>query len=363
MKLTAKLLEDYDNIVIEHDYFNDASSSILSHIQLGSRGRILMVVGPTGVGKTTLINFSVDKLNEYVKTYPERGFSPPITLEALAPKTGTFRWRSFYIRALNKLSEPGINSKSDIDKCVETLRTKSISLSSCKITTDDLGELFEQAIRNIKPIAIFIDEIQHLTKCRTTRNKTDNLDVIKSHSNTAVTSFILIGTYEAREMMYHGGQLSRRVYVEHFQRYTNNIENLTKFDQILRTIIVHYKIPVTKEVSNNISYFYNHSLGCVGILTTWIRTALEYAISTNSSTLELKHFQKKRLNNIQLNAILREISVFEFEHQNEKDFDINEFYREQYSPKKNNKETKTSKNSCKKKPFTTKPKRDVLQGM
>jgi len=364
MKLTTKILENYDNMVIEHKYFNTAASSVLSHIQYGSKGRILMVVGPTGVGKTTLINYSVSKLNEFVEKYPEKGFTAPLVLEAPAPEKGSFNWASFYSSALNTLSEPGVHAKSNLDKSVAMLSKTESPLLTSKFSSIKLRELFEQSIRNLRPIAIFIDEIQHLVKCKTEKRKTDNLDVIKSLSNTLPTSFILTGTYEAREMMYHGGQLSRRVHVEHFQRYQNSDAEMAIFNQVFKSIIHQYEIPTTKAVMNNIDFLYNHSLGCIGILATWLRISIEHGISENSKELQMKHLQKSRLNNIQLSSILQEIDTFEYEHNHEQDFDIESFIfeKKEEQKKKDKKISSTPNQMCKTKPFSSKPKRDVLQG-
>ena len=321
MKIKDNILKDFDQIVVEHKYFMDAVTPVLSHIQHGSRGRMLMLVGPTGVGKTTLIKFSIEKLNQFVDDNPELGYSKPVVLEARSPEVGSFSWSGFYFEALEALNEPGIYVKGDLDNSVALLREGKVPPQFRGLTTHKLRSLFEQAISMRKPIAVFIDEIQHLAKCKTRSRVTDNLDVVKSLSNTCQTSFVLTGTYEARQMMYNGGQLSRRVNVAHFRRYSDDKEGFKIFYQIFMSIINVLDLPTEKDLENNMQYFYNHSLGCVGILATWIRTAVELLISTKCKTLTLKHFHKSRLTNLQLSSILREIQAFELEHNNVQDFD------------------------------------------
>lgn len=357
MKLTIDLLKIFGEIVVEHPLFTSTVTPVLTHIQLGSRGRISMVVGPTGVGKTTLIRFCGKHLHEYINENPHYEYSPPLILEALSPESGRFDWKSFYIDALHKMHEPGLDSKVDLDGCVSSLVNGKKPSSFRSMTQYQLRELFEQAVKIRNPIAIFIDEIQHITKCASVVRKTDNLDVIKSLSNTTATSFILAGTYQARSMMYFGGQLSRRVNIIHFRRYRYENEGIEIFAQIIKTIIEKYSIPVSNDLMNNILYLYNHSLGCVGILMSWLQQAIEIAITSKCRTLKIEHFEKTRLNNIQLSAILNEIHSFEVEHDDASDFDPKSFLFPQSNKKM---EAEKSNSSNKLKPGTRKPCRDPL---
>jgi len=357
MKLTKDLLDIFEEIVIEHPLFNLTVTPILTHIQLGSRGRISMIVGPTGVGKTTLIRFCEKRLCDYIRTNPHCEYSVPLVLEALSPESGNFNWKDFYTNALRKMHEPGIDAKVDLDACVSSLISGKKAVSYRGMTQYQLRALFEQAVQTLNPIVIFIDEIQHITKCPSIVRKTDNLDVIKSLSNTTSTSFILAGTYEARSMMYYGGQLSRRVNVIHFKRYHQEDDGIKIFSQIIKSIIKEYDIPISNEILKNIKYLYNHSLGCVGILMTWFHEATGIAITEKCKTLKINHFKSTRLNNIQLSAILNEIQSFEIEHEDDSDFKPTSILNTQSSNEKNSKNTTVKHNL---KPGVRKPCRDPL---
>lgn len=326
MASKTNILGKFDNIVVEHPHFHNAVEPVLTHVQLGSRGGILMVVGPTGVGKSTLIRYCIKTLDEYVLKYPECGMGYPLVIEAPAPERGEFNWKDFYIHALKGLCEPSPERKIDIDAAVDALiHGKSIA-SHKHMTTYKLREIFEQAIDIRRPIAIFIDEVQHLAKCKSQIRKADNLDVIKSISNGAATSYILVGTYEARDMMYHGGQLSRRVCIDHFHRYREDILDFRYFEHIFRSICIQFNLKVDEDVRNDIWYLYNHTLGCIGILMTWIRKTVELSITRGTKTLSRELFEKSRLSNIQLTAIAQEIAAFEHEHAQESDFDPMPFF-------------------------------------
>jgi len=328
MTINAKLLKHFDNLVVEHPGFMDSMTSVLTHVQYGAPGRIMMVVGPTGVGKSTLIRYCVEKLDAFVKDNPDCGWTPPLVLEAMAPESGEFKWSDFYTRALRALNEPGVNAKTDIDLAISELQLGKRISQRRKLSVPDLRRLLEQALRIRRPIAVFIDEIQHLAKSKSLIRKVDNLDVVKSISNLPLTTFILSGTYEARAMMYHGAQLSRRVSINHFQRYQDVPGDRGAFNGVIRSVVHAYKLPIDKDVLEDIDYLYNHTLGCIGILLTWLRTAMEAAIGSRANSVKRAHFEKARLSNIQLAAIASEIHAFESEHRFEGDFDPKKFFLE-----------------------------------
>ena len=69
--LNTELLESLDNLVISHPLFNAVKDSLMAQVQFRCRGQIPMLVGPTGVGKTTIIHKLNYELNTYVQNNPE----------------------------------------------------------------------------------------------------------------------------------------------------------------------------------------------------------------------------------------------------------------------------------------------------
>jgi len=108
MRSKQEILVHLDEMVIEHTVFSNLCDKLLTTIQEGARGRILMVVGPTGVGKTALAGLLINILTTFVNSHPELGFWPPIFLDADSPEYGEFTWRAFYMQGLKKLAEPAI---------------------------------------------------------------------------------------------------------------------------------------------------------------------------------------------------------------------------------------------------------------
>src|SRR4029434_2123935 len=77
----------------------------------------------------------------------------------------------------------------------------------------------ERALAFRRPVAILIDEAQHLARIGSGRRVSDQLDVIKSLANRTKTVHVLIGTYELLAFRNLSAQLSRRSIDIHFPRY------------------------------------------------------------------------------------------------------------------------------------------------
>jgi len=77
----------------------------------------------------------------------------------------------------------------------------------------------EQAVHYRRPVAVMIDEAQHLGKIPSGRRLLDQLDVIKSIANQKKTAQVLFGTYDLLAFRNLNGHLSRRSIYVHLARY------------------------------------------------------------------------------------------------------------------------------------------------
>lgn len=357
--INRKLLKQLKNAVIEHPAFTDCLEAIMSQVEYRNNGEIPMVVGPPGAGKTTLIKKATEQLLKFTKENPKLGFGPPVVIEAPSPESGEFNWRDFYRDALRDgFAEVVLNKRINIDKIEQEIKNGVIKPQYGALTVYDYRGLLLDTAQARSPIAILIDEVQNLAKSSDFAKKSDNLDVLKSLSNKLKSPIIPVGTYEAREMLYHGGQLSRRVSLLHLKRYSESRQDQRYFKAIVETISgKDLKIPLSDSVKDNTEYLYNHSLGCVGILIDWVSRAGGLAIRRSKKCISKKEMDDRRLKNIQLAAIAREISAFENEHEDKDDFSPS-FYFNNVS-KDDSESTKKNDNS-KRRPGIRNPARDYV---
>src|SRR5439155_20992017 len=107
---------------------------------------------------------------------------PVARIEAIAPDSGSFCWRSYFTRLLKELSDTvadrrrvsSFDMDADPDEPFKVRRRSSGS---------EYRYAVEQTLRFRKPAAVLIDEAQHLGKVASGRRLLDQLDVIKSIAN------------------------------------------------------------------------------------------------------------------------------------------------------------------------------------
>lgn len=169
----------------------------------------------------------------------------------------------------------------------------------------DLRLVVEQAVQHRRPVAILIDEAQHLTKIASGRKLQDQLDCLKSLSNQTGILIVLLGTYELLIFRNMSAQLSRRSVDIHFQRYHADIEDdINMFQSVLMTFQQHLPLKEEPNLIARWDYFYERSIGCVGILKEWLTRALSEALEDGGKRLTRKHVTRFALSLAQCEKML-----------------------------------------------------------
>jgi len=156
----------FESKVIAHQQLKKTYEALLHAIRNPSGTTLILLVGPTGAGKTTLRSRIVKQLIEDARDNPSltRGHIPVIAMEAPSPDSGSFSWRDYFTRALLEASEPLLAHK--IAYAVRQMHRDSHGrlLIDRRVTTPDLRHLFEQCMQHRSPQAFIVDEAQHFKK-------------------------------------------------------------------------------------------------------------------------------------------------------------------------------------------------------
>ncbi len=125
----------------------------------------------------------------------------------------------------------------------------------------------------------------------------DQLDWIKSMTNVTGVLHVLIGTYELLNFRNLSGQASRRGLDLHFPRYKFQSETDQRdFQGVLLALLKQVPISVElEELMQHWVYFYERSIGCVGVLKDWLIRALAAALYDKSKLLTLEYLQDHAL--------------------------------------------------------------------
>jgi hypothetical protein len=296
-------LARFNAYTVVHPHLKEAYEKFLDVICNPGGASLVFLFGPTGVGKTTLlrqiVKVLIDKNSTEIQN--DSDYFPVTTVEAVAPEAGNFDWKHYYQSILISLTEfPHYN------RFVKK-RSRLIGIGSRQrliTSTNHLSRIREQVIASIRQrrlVALLTDEAQRFTKMSSGRKQRDALDAMQSMAsmtrqtasdNSTCTIHGLFGTYELLDFRNLSAQLSRRSIDIHFPRYqVNCAEDLFEFKRVLKSFSQNMIFSKTPELEKDWEYFYERSIGCVGILKDWLTQAYRKALDENASTLTIQHWQ------------------------------------------------------------------------
>jgi energy-coupling factor transporter ATP-binding protein EcfA2 len=302
--------------IVAHPRLMAVHQSLMQAIRYATNGRLILVFGPTGVGKTTLRRGIERALIEVLLSAlaQDPGRIPVASLEAVSPERGQFDWQDFYTRALIALNEPLIQHKlapgNELawDAAGVQCNEHGQLVMSSKLTVGKLRRALESCLRHRRPAAFIIDEAQHLQKIAGGRRLRDQMDAIKSLAERSGTVHVLIGTYELLNLTNLSDQLSRRSYPIPFSRYRADEEADRKaFKGVIRTFQDHLPLPESPDLVGQWDYLYEYAAGCVGILKVWLCDALAAALERGEKTITHQQLKRHAMSPDRLMNIIREM--------------------------------------------------------
>lgn len=298
----AVRLAYFQSKVVAHPHLKETHQRLWQALQHPTGAALLLVFGPTGVGKTTLRLRVEQQLLEAAqgKSAPSPGHMPVVGMEVAVPEAGNFRWRDYYKRALLALEEPLIEHKRQSGE--------GKSAPTPHVVTADLRWALEQALRHRQPAAFIVDEAQHLKKLSSGRRLLDQLDTLKSLASLSGTVHVLIGTYELLSFAHLSAQLDRRSLEIHFPRYhPDRPDDMVAFQRVLLTFQRHLPLVGEPDLLAQTEYFYERSVGCVGILKDWLTRSLATTLEAERPTLTRQILEQQALSTPKLLRLAREI--------------------------------------------------------
>lgn len=306
----AERLAYFTTRMVAHPRLKAVHEAVLQVLRQPASTALLVVFGPTGVGKTTLrLRLEHQLWAEAVAASAGPLEHVPIVgVEAQAPESGSFNWKDYYRRALRALHDPVVYQK--IDYGIRGVRQDSEGrlILGPNVVVTELRSALEQALAHRRPLAVLVDEAQHLKKMASGRRVLDQMDTIKSLANTTQTLHILLGTYDILGLTQLSGQLSRRSEEIHFGRYhyDDPVEQ-QQFRRVLYTFQGLLPLPDAPDLVGRAEYCYERCLGCVGVLKTWLTQALAAALNEGLQTLTPAILERTALPTRHLVQMAREL--------------------------------------------------------
>lgn len=309
-------LRYFKELTVRHPRLSSAYDELWSAIRDSNPGSIIFLLGPTGVGKSTLLEKLESRLTGAVLSELDEDIErlPVVKVQLLAPILGSFDWKDYFKELLTEMEEPLNDFKEDMEGLQESRLSSHKGFRSNRRLLDDnragvrpLRFASFQTLKHRRPLAVLIDDAQHFGIVSSGRKLLDQLNAIKTQGDKSLITHVLCGTYELTPLRNLNGQLSRRSFDIHFRRYLAEDEvQRDEFINVLYTFQQHLPLPKTPDLVSNWDYFYERSLGCVGILKDWLTRSLALAIRDNRETLSLKYIERRALSVTQCATMLRE---------------------------------------------------------
>ena len=303
---TTERLAYFQSITVHHQKLRMALANLLLNIEAPVDLSVFFVVGPAGVGKTTLRRRTEKLLLE--SALPTMLNVPNqlqvAAIEAVPAEKGVFSYKDYYLRALDALSP--FQSQTDyID-----VQAKSASYYYPGFQgkhPETLRRILEQSMKRHRLKAFMIDEAQHLVMVAGGKQMLHQMDWLKSIANLTETIHVLFGTYDLLNCCTLSGQVSRRSADIHLARYfSEQSEDVEEFRRVIQTFQEHLPLLEEPNLMQHQDYLLDYSIGCVGILNAWLTKALRMALSEGAKTILLNHLQQNEYSSARRKQIQQE---------------------------------------------------------
>lgn len=299
-------LSYFRNYTIAHPRLRETFTSFYNTLQECAPGTIIFLFGPTGAGKTTLRLAIEREITKILLTELEtnKWRLPIVGIPAASSETGIFNWKDFYRRLLFALDEPCVDKKIWPNKIFKSNDYYNYPIGF-KAAGIELRFAAEKALSLRQPMALLIDDAQHIAKVGSGKRIQNQLDCIKSLADITQIPIGLFGTYELLAFRNLSAQLSRRSIDIHLMRYRSDVEvDIKVFKNVLGQFQRHLPLSEEPDLTAEWDYFYERSIGCIGILKDWLYKALVKAINDKRQQLKTIHLQSTHLSVSQCEKML-----------------------------------------------------------
>lgn len=253
----------FANWTEDHPFYRGVRRWIMDRLKSFSDPAIFIILGPTGVGKSTMIQHLKADLAKAMKSamVDDPSLIPYLEAEATYTPGVGLDWATFL--------EDLLDSGNDllIDAKVEN-------------PTDRPGSRVRALLRAVNRMMLYrspalgiIDEGAALVKAGSRGGLETNLNYLKSLGNRSKTHLAFFGDYGLAELAQYSGQLDRRCYFAHLPPYPSTMGK--EFGDVVASFEKRaHSFGISCELCSSTDFLLANSCGCVGLLHRWIQEAL-----------------------------------------------------------------------------------------
>ncbi len=294
------LLDRFKAYAVWHPRLVQVQTQVLDTIWEPADVAFVVVCGPSGVGKSKLAEVLTRRLNTPKQGSNGQGTRRALLINTRPPDGALFHRTDFYQKGLALLGKTTIDRRIKVDvTTAEHLVEKKRPRGKATAYPDnpEVRDAYEEELRRLALRTVILDEAQHLIQSGDGKQPKDQLNWIKSMTTETGVLHILIGTYDLLPFCNLDGQMARRGSEFHFAPYHMEDEtDCQAFRNAFSSLLKQIPLRVDHDgLLQRWWYFFEGSLGCIGILKQWLVRALYRALREASAELTRAHLEKSVL--------------------------------------------------------------------
>lgn len=255
-------LSPFANWACAHSFYDAVFQWLVQRIFGLSEPSVLLIIGPTGVGKSTLINQFIRQL--------------ALRMAGLM-QADPSRLHAVYAEAVY-LPSRGVDWEGLFTSLLRDANDILIDRKVAKVWPPDrpglrgLAAAVNAMLLHRAPAACIIDEGGSLVESDSVESLNRVLDYLKSLGNRSRTHIVIFGDYRLARMVHFNGQLNRRCHIMHFSNYPEGYRD--QFELVVGTFEARLhaqKVQANLKVETDL--LFAGTCGCVGLLKRWVENA------------------------------------------------------------------------------------------
>lgn len=289
------------DLKLDHRNWMVAKADLMAALLAAQPGEVVCLTGPSRAGKSKLVQEVCNAM------YPrlDDAFMPVLALDIHnMASNGRFTSHTFYSEALNKIGHPfyGEEGLSPEEAALALRRRENAKESLIQIA-------LKQSILGRRVACLVFDEVQHLLySIGGDKAASGMLDSWKCLAGETKLVIVLVGAYPILDVLNLSPHiLGRTIPPVHLPRYHRNETDIRAFKAILAAYSKLLPVEGDCGLLQWSKLLYEGSLGCIGLLSKWLRTAVAQMALSHNSALTLAALNRTRTPRTQLEQMMKEI--------------------------------------------------------
>lgn len=281
--------------LVAHPHLSNARYLAQDNIDIGAKGELVAILGPSEVGTTTLAS----KLHKYYeKEWPSLHgindttsmiFSLAVSAPSSSGRIGDSYWKRLLKDLLCKGGDLLVDKKVFVPPSDFQLAQYT---PFSHLGTQDLDGLMAAVLSMVErrgTKVILINQAERLFPENDKAGWIRSRQILTDLAGQTTARIVLIANYQILQTTVTGGDWLQRRNIVHLRRYDrNNEEELQNFNSVLEELLGHIPGPrrLTKLSVHGATDFYVNSVGCIGTLKKTLLMAVSHSCRTGEKLTE-----------------------------------------------------------------------------